>query len=106
MMMWIGWVDGGTTAVEPRDRQVTKPHRCEHWSRLFRALHSAFSQLQVLQCEYRANLALPLRYSEGDTEKLKACQSLHGNDWKKIGALVARSSLSVALKFSQIRNSK
>uniref|UniRef100_H0W9L7 Myb-like domain-containing protein n=1 Tax=Cavia porcellus TaxID=10141 RepID=H0W9L7_CAVPO len=43
------------------------------------------------------------RYSEGDTEKLKACQSLHGNDWKKIGALVARSSLSVALKFSQIQ---
>ncbi|XP_023556236.1 transcription termination factor 1 isoform X2 [Octodon degus] len=46
------------------------------------------------------------RYSEGDTEKLKACQSLHGNDWKKIGALVARSSLSVALKFSQIRNKR
>ncbi|KAM6184110.1 transcription termination factor 1 [Erethizon dorsatum] len=46
------------------------------------------------------------RYSEGDTEKLKACQSLHGNDWKKIGAMVARSSLSVALKFSQIRNKR
>lgn len=46
------------------------------------------------------------RYSEGDTEKLKARQSLHGNDWKKIGALVARSSLSVALKFSQIRNKR
>uniref|UniRef100_A0A8C2VW28 Myb-like domain-containing protein n=1 Tax=Chinchilla lanigera TaxID=34839 RepID=A0A8C2VW28_CHILA len=43
------------------------------------------------------------RYSERDTEKLKACQSLHGNDWKKIGAIVARSSLSVALKFSQIQ---
>uniref|UniRef100_A0A8C5KZ92 Myb-like domain-containing protein n=2 Tax=Jaculus jaculus TaxID=51337 RepID=A0A8C5KZ92_JACJA len=42
------------------------------------------------------------RYSEGDTEKLKTYQSLHGNDWKKIGAMVARSSLSVALKFSQI----
>ncbi|EHB00206.1 Transcription termination factor 1 [Heterocephalus glaber] len=46
------------------------------------------------------------RYSKGDTEKLKACQSLHGNDWKKIGAMVARSSLSVALKFSQIRNKR
>ncbi|XP_077624543.1 transcription termination factor 1 isoform X1 [Crocuta crocuta] len=42
------------------------------------------------------------RYSKGDTEKLKIYQSLHGNDWKKIGDLVARSSLSVALKFSQI----
>ncbi|XP_020017176.1 transcription termination factor 1 isoform X2 [Castor canadensis] len=42
------------------------------------------------------------RYSEGDMQKLKAYHSLHGNDWKKIGAMVARSSLSVALKFSQI----
>ncbi|KAM8803963.1 transcription termination factor 1 isoform 1-T3 [Rhynchonycteris naso] len=42
------------------------------------------------------------RYSKGDTEKLKIYHSLHGNDWKKIGDLVARSSLSVALKFSQI----
>ncbi|XP_045419648.1 transcription termination factor 1 isoform X2 [Lemur catta] len=43
------------------------------------------------------------RYSEEDTEKLKRYHSLHGNDWKKIGEMVARSSLSVALKFSQIR---
>ncbi|XP_007942394.1 transcription termination factor 1 [Orycteropus afer afer] len=42
------------------------------------------------------------RYSEADTEKLKLYHSLHGNDWKKIGELVARSSLSVALKYSQI----
>lgn len=42
------------------------------------------------------------RYSKGDTEKLKIYHALHGNDWKKIGELVARSSLSVALKFSQI----
>ncbi|XP_008842181.1 transcription termination factor 1 [Nannospalax galili] len=42
------------------------------------------------------------RYNEEDMEKLKAYHSLHGNDWKKIGAMVARSSLSVALKFSQI----
>lgn len=42
------------------------------------------------------------RYNEEDTKKLKAYHSLHGNDWKKIGAMVARSSLSVALKFSQI----
>ncbi|XP_045879067.1 transcription termination factor 1 isoform X2 [Meles meles] len=42
------------------------------------------------------------RYSKGDTEKLKIYHSLHGNDWKKIGEMVARSSLSVALKFSQI----
>ncbi|DAA24169.1 transcription termination factor 1 [Bos taurus] len=42
------------------------------------------------------------RYSKGDTEKLKIYQSLHGNDWKKIGEMVSRSSLSVALKFSQI----
>uniref|UniRef100_G1PY79 Myb-like domain-containing protein n=1 Tax=Myotis lucifugus TaxID=59463 RepID=G1PY79_MYOLU len=42
------------------------------------------------------------RYSNGDAEKLKMYHSLHGNDWKKIGGLVARSSLSVALKFSQI----
>lgn len=42
------------------------------------------------------------RYSKGDTEKLKVYHALHGNDWKKIGELVARSSLSVALKFSQI----
>ncbi|XP_006834958.1 PREDICTED: transcription termination factor 1 [Chrysochloris asiatica] len=42
------------------------------------------------------------RYSKGDTEKLKLYHSLHGNDWKKIGEMVARSSLSVALKYSQI----
>ncbi|EPY83348.1 hypothetical protein CB1_000576095 [Camelus ferus] len=42
------------------------------------------------------------RYSKGDTEKVKIYQSLHGNDWKKIGEMVSRSSLSVALKFSQI----
>ncbi|KAG3288232.1 transcription termination factor 1, transcript variant X1 [Ictidomys tridecemlineatus] len=46
------------------------------------------------------------RYSQGDTEKLKAYHSLHGNDWKKIGAMVARSSLSVALKFSQISSQR
>jgi hypothetical protein len=39
-------------------------------------------------------------------QKLKAYHSLHGNDWKKIGAMVARSSLSVALKFSQIGSRK
>ncbi|XP_012663658.1 transcription termination factor 1 [Otolemur garnettii] len=42
------------------------------------------------------------KYSEADTKKLKMYHSLHGNDWKKIGEMVARSSLSVALKFSQI----
>nr|XP_012313262.2 transcription termination factor 1 [Aotus nancymaae] len=42
------------------------------------------------------------RYSERDTKKLKMYQSLLGNDWKTIGEMVARSSLSVALKFSQI----
>ncbi|XP_057611733.1 transcription termination factor 1 isoform X2 [Chionomys nivalis] len=42
------------------------------------------------------------RYNEEDTKKLKVYHSLHGNDWKKIGAMVARSSLSVALKYSQI----
>ncbi|KAM4877726.1 transcription termination factor 1 isoform 2-T5 [Thomomys bottae] len=42
------------------------------------------------------------RYSKGETDKLKAYQSMHGNNWKKIGAMVARSSLSVALKFSQM----
>lgn len=47
-----------------------------------------------------------LRYNEEDTKKLKAYHSLHGNDWKKIGAMVARSSLSVALKFSQIGSGK
>lgn len=51
-------------------------------------------------------LSLPLRYSKGDTEKLKIYHALHGNDWKKIGELVARSSLSVALKFSQIGSGK
>lgn len=49
---------------------------------------------------------LSLRYSKGDTEKLKIYHSLHGNDWKKIGEMVARSSLSVALKFSQISSGK
>ncbi|KAM9641378.1 transcription termination factor 1 isoform 1-T2 [Trichechus inunguis] len=44
------------------------------------------------------------RYSEGDAEKVKLYHSLHGNDWKKIGEMVARSSLSVALKYSQISN--
>ena len=48
----------------------------------------------------------PLRYSRGDVEKLKVYQALHGNDWKKIGELVSRSSLSVALKFSQISSGK
>lgn len=47
-----------------------------------------------------------LRYSTGDTEKLKRYQSLHGNNWKKIGEMVSRSSLSVALKFSQISSRK
>uniref|UniRef100_A0A2K6L727 Transcription termination factor 1 n=1 Tax=Rhinopithecus bieti TaxID=61621 RepID=A0A2K6L727_RHIBE len=46
------------------------------------------------------------RYSEGDTEKLKMYHSLLGNDWKTIGEMVARSSLSVALKFSQISSRK
>ncbi|XP_037653987.1 transcription termination factor 1 [Choloepus didactylus] len=46
------------------------------------------------------------RYSKGDMEKLKIYHSLHGNDWKKIGEMVARSSLSVALKFSQIRSQR
>ncbi|KAM6169973.1 transcription termination factor 1-like [Rhynchocyon petersi] len=44
------------------------------------------------------------RYSEEDTEKVKRYHSLHGNDWKKIGELVSRSGLSVALKYSQISN--
>ncbi|XP_056668598.1 transcription termination factor 1 isoform X2 [Monodelphis domestica] len=44
------------------------------------------------------------RYSKKDTQKLKKYQSIHGNDWKKIGEMVSRSSLSVALKFSQINN--
>ncbi|XP_011824941.1 PREDICTED: transcription termination factor 1, partial [Mandrillus leucophaeus] len=46
------------------------------------------------------------RYSEGDTEKLKMYHSLLGNDWKTIGEMVARSSLSVALKFSQISSQR
>nr|XP_044634432.1 transcription termination factor 1 isoform X2 [Equus asinus] len=46
------------------------------------------------------------RYSKGDAEKLKIYHSLHGNDWKKIGEMVARSSLSVALKFSQISSER
>lgn len=46
------------------------------------------------------------RYSKADTEKLKIYHSLHGNDWKKIGDLVARSNLSVALKFSQISSER
>lgn len=50
--------------------------------------------------------SLSLRYSKGDTEKLKIYHALHGNDWKKIGEMVARSSLSVALKFSQISSGK
>ncbi|XP_068925404.1 transcription termination factor 1 [Petaurus breviceps papuanus] len=44
------------------------------------------------------------RYTKKDTQKLKKYQSIHGNDWKKIGEMVSRSSLSVALKFSQISN--
>ncbi|XP_006894501.1 PREDICTED: transcription termination factor 1 [Elephantulus edwardii] len=44
------------------------------------------------------------RYSEEDAEKVKLYHSVHGNDWKTIGALVARSGLSVALKYSQISN--
>ncbi|XP_012577044.1 PREDICTED: transcription termination factor 1 isoform X2 [Condylura cristata] len=46
------------------------------------------------------------RYSKGELEKLKIYHSLHGNDWKKIGEMVARSSLSVALKFSQISSDR
>ncbi|KAM5300064.1 transcription termination factor 1 [Ctenodactylus gundi] len=46
------------------------------------------------------------RYSKEDADRLRACHSLHGNNWKKIGALVARSSLSVALKFSQMRQQR
>ncbi|XP_069328273.1 transcription termination factor 1 [Eulemur rufifrons] len=42
------------------------------------------------------------RYSKEDTEKLKRYHSLHGNDWRKIGEMVARSRISVAVKFSQI----
>ncbi|XP_045702252.1 transcription termination factor 1 [Phyllostomus hastatus] len=46
------------------------------------------------------------RYSKEDTKKLKIYHSLHGNDWKKIGDLVSRSSLSVALKYSQISSER
>lgn len=46
------------------------------------------------------------RYSPGEERKLKAYHSLHGNDWKKIGEMVARSSLSVALKYSQISSER
>ncbi|XP_055988823.1 transcription termination factor 1 [Sorex fumeus] len=46
------------------------------------------------------------RYSPGEEEKLKAYHSLHGNDWKKIGEMVERSSLSVALKYSQISSKR
>ncbi|XP_008561853.1 PREDICTED: transcription termination factor 1 isoform X1 [Galeopterus variegatus] len=46
------------------------------------------------------------RYSKGEAEKLKVYHSLHGNDWKKIGEMVARSNLSVALKFSQISSER
>uniref|UniRef100_F6V1S2 Myb-like domain-containing protein n=1 Tax=Ornithorhynchus anatinus TaxID=9258 RepID=F6V1S2_ORNAN len=44
------------------------------------------------------------RYSKEDTQMLRKYQSMHGNDWKKIGDLVSRSRLSVALKFSQLNN--
>lgn len=65
-------------------------------------------ELPVLVLDFiKPNNQFPsLRYNEEDTKKLKAYHSLHGNDWKKIGAMVARSSLSVALKYSQIGGSK
>ncbi|NXA05783.1 TTF1 factor, partial [Sapayoa aenigma] len=44
------------------------------------------------------------RYTKEEKEKLKKYHTMHGNDWKKISELMSRSSLSVAMKFSEIKS--
>ncbi|NWR45416.1 TTF1 factor, partial [Regulus satrapa] len=44
------------------------------------------------------------KYSKEEKEKLKKYQALHGNDWKKISELMSRSTLSLAMKFSEIKS--
>ncbi|XP_067398009.1 transcription termination factor 1 isoform X2 [Emydura macquarii macquarii] len=44
------------------------------------------------------------RYSEEEKEKLKKYHAIHGNNWKKISELMSRSTLSVAMKYSQIKS--
>uniref|UniRef100_A0A8B9EY52 Transcription termination factor 1 n=1 Tax=Anser cygnoides TaxID=8845 RepID=A0A8B9EY52_ANSCY len=44
------------------------------------------------------------RYTKEEKEKLKKYHALHGNDWKKISEMMSRSSLSVAMKYSEIKS--
>ncbi|XP_065504658.1 transcription termination factor 1 isoform X2 [Caloenas nicobarica] len=44
------------------------------------------------------------RYTKAEKEELKKYHALHGNDWKKISEMMSRSSLSVAMKYSQIKS--
>ncbi|KAK2535382.1 hypothetical protein Q9233_003679 [Columba guinea] len=44
------------------------------------------------------------RYTKAEKEELKKYHALHGNDWKKISKMMSRSSLSVAMKYSQIKS--
>ncbi|NWU94240.1 TTF1 factor, partial [Upupa epops] len=44
------------------------------------------------------------RYTNEEKEKLKKYHALHGNDWKKISAMMSRSNLSVAMKYSEIKS--
>ncbi|XP_060107567.1 transcription termination factor 1 [Heteronotia binoei] len=44
------------------------------------------------------------RYSEKEKRRLLKYQAMYGNHWNKISGLMARSSHSVALKYSQIKS--
>lgn len=65
------------------------------------------SSLEILGWfEFTAE-AVPIsstRYTKAEKEELKKYHALHGNDWKKISEMMSRSSLSVAMKYSQIKS--
>ncbi|NXX41040.1 TTF1 factor, partial [Tricholaema leucomelas] len=44
------------------------------------------------------------KYSEEEKQKLLRYQATHGNDWKKISEMMARSNQSLARKYSQIKS--
>ncbi|KFO86188.1 Transcription termination factor 1, partial [Buceros rhinoceros silvestris] len=44
------------------------------------------------------------KYTNEEKEKLKKYHAMHGNDWKKISEMMARSNLSVAMKYSEIKS--
>ncbi|XP_054249353.1 transcription termination factor 1 [Indicator indicator] len=44
------------------------------------------------------------KYSNEEKEMLKRYQAMYGNDWKKISAMMSRSNISIARKYSEIKS--